>query len=135
MNTSEYVDAYYVDPENGDDNNPGTFERPFKTIQQSIDVAGANKNDGNQIFLKEGIYYPERTIEINRHSGSEDAFLTIQPLPGEAAIIDGSQISGNGNIIDIRNVRRVNIVGLEIRNAPSHGIEVVIDQIDIFAVN
>ncbi|MEL6786248.1 MAG: right-handed parallel beta-helix repeat-containing protein [Cyanobacteria bacterium J06607_15] len=125
MNTSEYVDAYYVDPENGDDNNPGTFERPFKTIQQSIDVAGANKNDGNQIFLKEGIYYPERTIEINRHSGSEDAFLTIQPLPGEAAIIDGSQISGNGNIIDIRNVRRVNIVGLEIRNAPSHGIEVV----------
>lgn len=125
MNTAEYVEAYYVDPQNGNDSNPGTLERPFKTIQQSIDVAGENENDGNQIFLREGTYYPDRSIEINQYSGTEEAFLTIQPLPGEQAIIDASQIPRDGGLIEIRNVRRINIVGLEIRNAPSHGIEVV----------
>jgi len=125
MNTVEYVEAYYVDPENGSDRNPGTFDRPFKTIQHSIDVAGENENDSNQIFLREGVYYPDQPIEINQNGGTKEAFLTIQPLPGEEAIIDGSEVERGGGLIEVRNVRRVNIVGLEIRNAPSHGIEVV----------
>ncbi|MEL6580669.1 MAG: right-handed parallel beta-helix repeat-containing protein [Cyanobacteria bacterium J06621_12] len=125
MNTVEYVEAYYVDPENGSDRNPGTFDRPFRTIQHSIDVAGENENDSNQIFLREGVYYPDQPIEINQNGGTKEAFLTIQPLPGEEAIIDGSEVERGGGLIEVRNVRRVNIVGLEIRNAPSHGIEVV----------
>ena len=125
MNPAEYVEAYYVDPENGNDSNPGTLDLPFQTIQQSINVAVENENDGNQIFLKEGIYYPTQPIEINRYSGTESAFLTIQPVPGERAVIDGSQVARQGGLIEVRNVRRVNLLGLEIRNAPSHGIEVV----------
>lgn len=125
MANVEHVEAYYVDPENGSDRNPGTFDRPFRSIQQGIDIAGENQNDGNKVYLKGGTYNLTQPIEINRYSGEESAFLTIQALPGEEVILDGSQVSREGSLIDIRNVRRVNIIGLEIRNAPSHGIEVV----------
>ncbi|MEM8677173.1 MAG: right-handed parallel beta-helix repeat-containing protein, partial [Cyanobacteria bacterium P01_G01_bin.67] len=125
MNTLESATAYYIDPKNGSDNNPGTFDRPFSSIQQGIDVAGETENDSNQIYLKGGTYNLTEAIEIDRYSGEEDAFLTIQALPGEEVILDGSQVDSSGGLINIRNVRRVNIIGLEVRNAPSHGIEVV----------
>ena len=125
VNTSQYIDAYYIDPINGSDDNIGTVDSPLKTIQKGIDVAGENDNDGNQVYLKGGTHYLERPLEINRYSGEETAYLTIKSAPGENAILDGSQVSEERGLIEVRDVRRINIIGLEIRNAPSHGIEVV----------
>ncbi|MEL6494868.1 MAG: right-handed parallel beta-helix repeat-containing protein [Cyanobacteria bacterium J06623_7] len=125
MGSSDYIAAYYVDPDWGSDLNPGTSDRPFKTIQKSVEVAAANSNDGNQILLQGGTYNLTQPLEINTTGGTADAFLSIQPVPGEKAILDGSLIEQYRSLIDIRDVRRVNIIGLEIRNAPSHGIEVV----------
>ena len=125
MNTTEYIESYYVDSENGNDNNPGTVERPFQSIQKGIDAAGINKNDGNQVYLQGGIYNLTQPLEINPYNGEPDDFLTIKSLPGEQAILDGSQVSTGGGLINVRDVGRINIIGLEIRNAPSHGIEVV----------
>ena len=125
INTPQYINAYYIDPINGSDDNIGTLDSPFKTIQKGIDVAGENENDGNQVYLKGGTHYLDRPLEINRYSGEETAYLTIKSAPRENAIIDGSQVSWGNSLIDIRNVRRINIVGLEIRNALGHGIEVV----------
>ena len=124
-NNNEYVDAYYVDPINGNNNNSGTADSPFKTIQQGVDVAGANDNDGNKVYLAGGTHYLSEPVEINRYSGEEDAPLTIQSAPGEKAILDGSEVSRQDALINIRNVRRIEIADLEIRNAPSHGIEVI----------
>lgn len=104
MANLEYVEAYYVDPENGSDRNAGTFDRPFRSIQTGIDIAGENQNDGNKIYLKGGTYNLTKPIEINRYSGEEEAFLTIQALSGEEVILDGSQVSREGGLIDIKNV-------------------------------
>ena len=125
VSNSEYIEAYYVDPESGSDRNPGTFDQPFRSIQQGIDTAGENQNDGNQIYLKGGTYNLTEPIRIDHYSGEEEAFLTLQALPGEEVILDGSQVDSSGGLIDIRNALGVNIIGLEIRNAPSHGIEVI----------
>ena len=124
-NSNEYIDAYYVDPKNGNDNNSGNADSPFKTIQQGVDVAGANDNDGNKVYLAGGVHYLDESVRINSYSGEEDAPLTLQSAPGETAILDGSEISRQDALITIKNVDRIDIADLEIRNAPSHGIEVI----------
>ena len=133
-NNNLYIDAYYIDPASGDDNNSGTADSPFKTIQKGVDVAGANDNDGNKVYLADGTHNLSQPIKINRYSGEEGAPLTIQSAPGEKAILDGSQISRQDSysLIDLKNVSRIQIADLEIRNSPGHGIEVVNgDYIDI----
>jgi len=58
--------TFYVDAENGDDNNDGSEDKPFKTIKKAIDsvpVGGAGT-----IFLKNGNYYVEyHTNTKNKH--------------------------------------------------------------------
>ena len=124
-NTNAYIDAYYIDPINGNDSNSGTVNSPLKTIQKGVDVAGANDNDGNKVYLAGGTHYLDRPIAINSHSGEEGAPLTIQSAPGEEAIIDGRRVSQQDALINVRDVNRIDITDLEIRNAPSYGIEVV----------
>jgi Right handed beta helix region len=121
---ANYIEGYYIDPINGNDNNSGTASKPFKTIQKGINVAGTNNNDGNKVYLKGGTYYLNQTLEFDR-SGSKNAYLTIQPASGSKVVLDGRNISGSRNMIDIRDADRISITGLEIRNSPNHGIEVV----------
>ena len=43
-NTTEYIEAYYIDRRNGSDDNLGTKDSPFKTIQRGVNVAAENNN-------------------------------------------------------------------------------------------
>ena len=54
--------TYYVNAENGNDNNPGTEEEPFLTIRK---VLGLAKEDGGTTFINvaEGRYSPSTTGE------------------------------------------------------------------------
>ena len=54
--------TYYVNAENGNDNNPGTEEEPFLTIRK---VLGLAKEDGSTTFINvaEGRYSPSTTGE------------------------------------------------------------------------
>ena len=135
MNTPEYIEAYYIDPYNGSDDNLGTSDSPFKTVQQGIDAAAANTNDSNQIYLRGGTYNLTESLTVNNQSGEANAPLTIQSAPGETAIIDGQQLLDpiQGSLISVRDSSYVNIKGLEIRNASNvHGIEVINgDEIEI----
>ena len=54
MNIIESVNTYYIDPRNGNDDKPGTLDRPFCSIQQGIDVARGTLNEDNEIYLKVG---------------------------------------------------------------------------------
>ena len=133
-NTTEYIEAYYIDQRNGSDDNLGTRDSPLRTIQKGVNVAAENNNDGNKIYLTDGIHYLNKTLEINQQSGTSGSPLTIQPAPGASVIVDGHSVSDSRRgLIEIKDANHVDIKGLEIRNSPNHGIEVINgDYIDIY---
>lgn len=73
--------AYYVALQ-GDDADPGTKEKPFRTIQHAVGLA----EGGDTIYLAGGSY-PEG-VRITR-SGRPDAYIMIRPDPEAAARLVG----------------------------------------------
>jgi hypothetical protein len=64
-----YGTNYYVDTNhpNANDNNPGTEDLPFKTIQKGIDIAYA----GDTVFVKAGTYNPGNSSLDFQRSGNQ----------------------------------------------------------------
>ncbi|HUU10753.1 MAG TPA: DUF1565 domain-containing protein [Phycisphaerae bacterium] len=79
--------AYHVGPQ-GDDANPGTKEKPFKTIQHAVGLA-----EGGDCINLAGGSYPEG-VRITR-SGRPDATITIRPDPEAAARLIGWVVAPN----------------------------------------
>lgn len=82
--------AYYVSPQ-GNDNNPGTSDLPFKTIQKALDVA----LPGETINLAPGIYLQDF---VTKRGGKEGSPITITG-PREA-IVRGA---GRGRVAEINH--------------------------------
>lgn len=74
---------YIVSP-SGDDNNPGTLNLPFRTINQGIGKLVA----GDILSLRQGTYV--ETVTISQKIGAENDNIVIRSFPGEHACIDGS---------------------------------------------
>ena len=74
---------YYVPP-SGNDADPGTLERPLRTIQQAVNMVRA----GDTIILRAGTYL-ER-VKIMR-SGTASLPITLTAYQGETATIDGGE--------------------------------------------
>jgi hypothetical protein len=124
---------YYI-ATNGNDSNPGTESKPWKTIQKGANVAVA----GDTIFVRGGVYY--EWVDI-KHSGSNGKPITFKAYPGEKPIIDGTGVSvsswkaliwstGNDYIVidgfEVRNTQSLLIRldqgnHLSIRNCVVHG--------------
>lgn len=68
----------------GSDSNPGTINRPFRTITKGIGVLEA----GDVLNLRKGVYV--ESVEIKGKNGSANNNIVIRSFPGEHAIIDGS---------------------------------------------
>ena len=64
--------TYYVSPQ-GDDENPGTEEKPWKTLYHSVRQLKA----GNMLILEDGDYFEEHTSSI-RESGTEYAPIVVK---------------------------------------------------------
>lgn len=79
--------AYYVST-NGDNNNPGTLEQPFRTIQKCAQVVVA----GETCYIREGVY---RESVKPAHSGKTNAPITFQPYQNESVTISGADIVTN----------------------------------------
>ena len=78
--------TYYVAPA-GNNANPGTITRPWKTIQKAARTLIA----GDTVYIRLGTYH-ERVIP--RNSGSAgDGYITYTAYPGEIVILDGTGIS------------------------------------------
>ena len=69
---------YYVAP-TGQPGNPGSFERPFASIQRAVDLA----QPGDRVYLRGG-HYRQKVI-VSHKSGIE-----MMSAPGERATLDGS---------------------------------------------
>lgn len=102
---------YYVAP-NGNDANPGTLDRPWRTIQKAANSVAP----GSTIYVRGGVYNEKVTINV---SGAPGQPIVFQSYPGESAIIDGTGLTpptGWSALIDIRDKGHLVIKGFEIRN-------------------
>jgi hypothetical protein len=97
----------------GDDSNPGTIEKPFRTIQHAADRA----KPGATIYVRGGIYCQQLTIKGS--GNAQEGFITFQSQPGEQAILDGACLTpgeGDSSMVMMRDVSFIRIQGFEIRN-------------------
>jgi hypothetical protein len=91
--------AYFVQP-SGDDNNVGTFNAPFKTIQKAIDVAKTSST--KSIYVATGTYNQRLVLPFNADgvriyggyaaglwSRSNSPATTVSGQP-DAALLDGA---------------------------------------------
>src|SRR4030095_9188144 len=79
--------AYYVDGSNGNDDNPGTLDRPFQTIAKSVSVLAA----GDTLYIRSGTY-PEGidSTTMTLPSGTSWSNTSrIAAYPGETVIVAG----------------------------------------------
>ena len=113
---------FYVSDSNGSDNNSGTIESPFKTINKGISMVGA----GGTVYVMDGIYQNENygtvdpstntnmnnqhVVTINK-SGSEGAYITLRNLEGHKPKI---QFDGAGGINLAPNTSYIIIEGFEV---------------------
>ena len=107
----------YVSP-NGDDTNPGTINKPFKTVQKAMSVAGAD----SLIYLREGIYNFSSTLKPPV-DGQKDKYIKLWAYPGEKAILDfsGQSYSSKSRGLYLSKDYWY-IKGLTVRNAGDNGI-------------
>lgn len=79
----EATGPYYVAPD-GDNSNPGTLERPWRTLRRATSAL----KPGDTLYLRGG-RYDENQVRI-AVAGSASAPITIRNHPGETPVIDGS---------------------------------------------
>jgi hypothetical protein len=80
---------------NGEDNNPGTLERPFASIERARIEAGKLKKTGSNsinIYLREGTYYLEKPLVLQPDdSGSEIQAIRYMSYGGEKPVLSGGK--------------------------------------------
>jgi len=74
--------AFYADPVSGDDSNPGTRERPWRTINNALGRLRA----GDTLYLRAGTYFENVYCAV---AGTPEKPITIRAFPGERVIVDG----------------------------------------------
>ncbi len=105
----------YVAP-TGSDRNPGTLERPLRTLS----AAAARARAGSTIFARGGVY---REIVRIARSGTAAAPLRFSAYPGERPIIAGEGAPAGRDLVRITGDHVV-FSGFEVRNATGSGIDV-----------
>ena len=83
--------CYYVSS-TGDDENPGSLEQPFATLDKAKEAARQERNRRVTIYVREGIYCLDKPVVFSvDDSRKKNAPLTLQPYKGEKVIISGAQ--------------------------------------------
>ncbi|MFZ5988756.1 MAG: right-handed parallel beta-helix repeat-containing protein [Bacillota bacterium] len=110
--------AFYVSPQ-GDDLNPGTKDKPFKTVHKAVQAA----QPGTTIYLRGGIHSYNSTCNLSQ-SGTSAARISILAYPGEKPVLDFStQPYGAANRAFNLTGNYWYIKGLEICYAGDNGIK------------
>lgn len=101
--------SYYVAPE-GSNNNAGTMEKPFRTVQRGCDAL----EPGDTLYIKTGVYNEKINLKT---SGKEGAYITIRPYGTDKVILDGAGTDSQGAVVYIVDQSYIRITGLEIKNS------------------
>jgi hypothetical protein len=112
----------------GDDADPGTHDRPWRTLRASID----RLEPGQTLYVREGRYHPAEQLRI-AVAGTPQAWITVSGYFGEEAIIDGSGVffrnyadpeplEQNEGLIQLQQTRHVAVRGLIVERSRGVGI-------------
>lgn len=86
------MSCYYIAPAGADDN-PGSFERPFRSLaraQAEIRGSAARGRKPLAVYLRGGIYYLDKTLQFTAaDSGSPDAPVIYSAYASEQVAISG----------------------------------------------
>jgi len=86
--------TYYVSPD-GNDQGPGTFEQPFRTIdraRQAVRAINGAMSSDIQVVLRGGEYNLTSTVAFDRlDSGSNGFAVVYAGYPGEQAVLHGGR--------------------------------------------
>ena len=91
--------AFYVSASSGSDNNPGTIDQPWQTLQKAFDAL----QPGQIAYLRSGTYGAFCSAFTFSHAGTLTAPITVQGYPGEVAILHG-QIRIDGSYFRLSNI-------------------------------
>ncbi len=86
--------VYYVSP-SGDDEAPGTLERPLASVRQALELA----RDGDTVRLRGGIYTLGVPLKVTGIRG-----LVLEACEGEAPVLRGSVPVGNWRRVRDRKI-------------------------------
>lgn len=128
--------VFYVEQRGGNDQNPGTNDQPWATVQHAINMA----KPGDTIFIKPGIY-GEVGVPNNFHkgtTGTPDAWITIEGYPHHKAIIRGgfstrgaTWIAPGGGWIRFKGLRLNG--GISVHNTQNAPVEILDNIFDFFS--
>lgn len=102
----------YVSP-SGNDSNPGTINRPLKTIQRAADLS----KPSTTVYVRGGVYCEQ--LRVKSGGSPAKGFVTFRSQVGERATLDGSCLEvahGDDAMVELNNVSFVRVQGFEIRN-------------------
>jgi len=91
--------AFYVSANGGSDNNPGTIDQPWQTLQKAFDAL----QPGQIAYLRAGTYGSFCSAFTFSHAGTLTAPITVQGYPGERAVLHG-QIRIDGSYFRLSNI-------------------------------
>ncbi|MEJ2747031.1 MAG: DUF1565 domain-containing protein, partial [Anaerolineae bacterium] len=97
----------------GDDDNPGTLAKPWRTIQHAADTVGP----GSTVYVRGGVY--EEAVTINVSGSAAEGLVTFQSYVGETAVLDASNLTvpnADSALFLIDSQSYVVIDGFELRN-------------------
>lgn len=128
------VNEYFVSSQ-GKDDNPGSKEKPFHTIQYVL----KKLEPGKTLTLLEGTYPLKEKIILNLR-GTQDKWITFRGDSGVSVILDGSDYNidrgtgypGNNGLIQIEKASYIRIMNIKVQNSHRSGINIQdSDHIDI----
>ena len=104
---------YYVSP-NGNNGNPGTFNKPWKTAKYAVERLTA----GDNLYFRGGKYPVESQITI-RNSGWKKNWVKIMAYENEIPVLDaaGAPINASGAILSAHDKNYIRVEGLHIQNS------------------
>lgn len=111
----------------GSDNSPGTFNRPWATINHAIELVGP----GDTVMVRGGHYLLRAQVRA-RNSGRSNAWIVLMGYPGEDPILDAQLIPRSKLVKDgldngafqIEGVSYVRVASLTVINSHDAGFTV-----------
>ncbi|MCM3783740.1 right-handed parallel beta-helix repeat-containing protein [Neobacillus mesonae] len=102
---------YYIST-NGNDQNQGTIDSPWRTLQHAADQIPP----GSTVYVREGVY--NEKLKITRGGSEAEGPIVFTSYPQETAVIDGEGLPVDGleGLVEIDNTSYVSIRQFEIRN-------------------